>query len=162
MGLERERPCIQKLIHDSGRSYFRRNGLPSQPLHPSATLGAARSRGNTAIQFPHLQPAAEPRHDPAGQFVAQPRCQRESLPVHELFQRFAWPSVRGNPSRMKPPPQCRHALRSRTISHTVKSGTSLPRRMHPERPAWPDSAHSRVGSRRRAEHAPLKDDTRIA
>ena len=42
----------------------------------------------------------------------------------------AWASVRGKPSSMKPPRQRRQALRSRTISQTVASGTKAPRRMY--------------------------------
>src|SRR5271165_865128 len=42
----------------------------------------------------------------------------------------AWPRVRGNPSRINPPPQRRHPARSFTICQTVESGTSSPRRIN--------------------------------
>ena len=47
------------------------------------------------------------------------------------FSETACAAVRGNPSRMNPPAQCRHTPRSWTKSQTVVSGTSSPRRMYP-------------------------------
>jgi hypothetical protein len=120
----------RRILMDSGRSSSRwNNALP-------AAVAATRLLGWTPRYLKHrfallARPApAQPRHYfRQCQFIIDYRCQRNRVLVQLMSQRLSLRQCSSEAVQNKAAAASQTPLRSRSISHTVESGTSAPRRI---------------------------------